>query len=76
MTENLSPVQEHQRGGGPEPEEAAARPGKRRLPEEEGTGQDAAREGKAVQAGKERQGKETNAERGTKKINLESDRVL
>lgn len=68
FTVRVSPVQEHQRGGGAEQAEAEAGPGPRRRPEEEGRGQDAAREGQTVQTRPEREGEEAHAEGGAQEI--------
>ncbi|MEQ2184740.1 hypothetical protein GOODEAATRI_011224, partial [Goodea atripinnis] len=53
------PVQEHQCGRGAQQTEAKTRPGPRRCPEEEGNGQNAAREGQINQAGQKREREET-----------------
>lgn len=68
FTSRPSSFQEHQRWRGVQQAEAEAGPGSGRFPEEEGDGQDAAREGQTVQTREEGQGEKAHTKRGTQKI--------
>lgn len=68
FTSCLSSFQEHQCWRGAQQAEAEASPGARRCPEEEGDGQDAAREGQTVQTREEGKGEKAHTKRRTQKI--------